>query len=53
MTDTTLSELAEVLFAQAQQAPDGQYWVAYEKTEAKDSEVVLRNITRELSRERR
>jgi hypothetical protein len=53
VADTTLSEPADVLFPQAQRAPDGQYWVTYEKAEAKGSEVVLRNVTRELARERR
>jgi hypothetical protein len=53
MADTTLSEPADVLFPQAQQGPDGQYWVVYEKAEAKSSEIVLRNITREVARARR
>jgi len=53
VADSTLSESADVLFPQAQQAPDGQYWVAYEKAEAKGSGIVLRNITRELARDRR
>ena len=44
----TLAEKADVLFPQAQQSPNGDYWVAYEKCEPKGSEVVLRNVTREL-----
>jgi hypothetical protein len=40
-----------VLFPQPQQAPDGQYWVAYEKADAKGSQIVLRNISRELERQ--
>lgn len=49
VADTSLNEPADVLFPQAQQAPNGQYWVVYEKTTAKGSELVLRNLTRELS----
>jgi hypothetical protein len=41
----TLSEQADVLFPQAQQSPDGGYWVAYEKCDSKGSELVLRNVT--------
>jgi len=50
LAQTTLVEPADVLFPQAQQSPDGQYWVAYEKSDAKGSDLVLRNITRELQR---
>jgi hypothetical protein len=53
VADTTLSGPADVLFPQAQRAPDGEHWVVYEKAEAKGSEIVLRNVTRELARERR
>ena len=53
LADTTLTESAEVLYPQAQRAPDGQYWVAYEKADAKGSEVALRNITTELGGVRR
>ncbi|HTY88162.1 MAG TPA: hypothetical protein VMB80_11905 [Candidatus Acidoferrum sp.] len=48
--ETVISESADVFFPQAQQGPDGQYWVAYEKSDSRGSEVVLRNITRELQR---
>jgi hypothetical protein len=51
-TAATLSESVDVLFPQAQQAPDGQYWVTYEKAEAKGATLVLRNVTRELAAER-
>ncbi len=47
-SSTILRENADVLFPQAQQAPNGHYWVAYEKTDAKGSEIVLRNITADL-----
>ena len=43
-----LAETTDVLFPQAQQSPDGDYWVAYEKCEPKGSEIVLRNVTKEL-----
>jgi hypothetical protein len=46
----TLAEKADVLFPQAQQSPGGEYWVAYEKCDQNGSEVVLRNVTRELRR---
>jgi hypothetical protein len=46
----TLAEKADVLFPQAQQSPDGEYWVAYEKCDQNGSEVVLRNLTKELRR---
>jgi hypothetical protein len=46
----TLAEKADVLFPQAQQSPDGDYWVAYEKCEPRGSEIVLRNVTTELRR---
>ena len=46
----TLKEQADVLFPQAQQSPDGNYWVAYEKCDSKGSEIVLRNVTSELRR---
>ncbi len=48
--DATLTESAAVFFPQAQQAPDGQYWVTYEKASPQGSEVVLRNITPLLKR---
>jgi hypothetical protein len=40
-----VAEDMDVLFPQAQQGPDGQYWVAYEKSGPKGSQVVLRRIT--------
>ena len=43
-----LAEKADVLFPLPQQSPDGSYWVAYEKSDTKGSEVVLRNVTSEL-----
>jgi hypothetical protein len=52
VADITLSESADVLFPQPQQAPDGQFWVAYEKAGTKGSEIVVRNITGELARSR-
>ena len=48
---TTLIEKADVLFPQAQQSPNGDYWVAYEKCDQQGSEVMLRNVTRELRKE--
>jgi hypothetical protein len=47
----TLTEKADVLFPQAQQSPNGDYWVAYEKCDQQGSEVMLRNVTRELLQE--
>jgi hypothetical protein len=46
----TLKEQADVLFPQAQQSADGNYWVAYEKCDRKGSDIVLRNVTSELRR---
>lgn len=46
--ETTIGEKEDVLFPQAQQAPDGGYWVVYEKADAKGSTVVLRSLSREL-----
>ncbi|HWI59291.1 MAG TPA: hypothetical protein VNZ22_18835, partial [Bacillota bacterium] len=51
--EATLTEAADVLFPQVQQAPDGHYWVVYEKADARGSEVVLRNVTGELNGDRR
>lgn len=48
VAETIIGERGDVLFPQAQQGPDGQYWVAYEKSDQSSSEVVLRNITRDL-----
>jgi hypothetical protein len=48
VAETSLAEPADVQFPQAQQGPDGQYWVVYEKTTPKGSEIVLRNLTKEL-----
>jgi hypothetical protein len=44
----TLTENADVLFPQAQQGADGRFWVAYEKSGPKGSQVVLRDVTRDL-----
>jgi hypothetical protein len=43
-----LVEEADVLFPQAQESPDGQIWVTYEKCTAQGSEIVLRNLTQSL-----
>jgi hypothetical protein len=48
IAETVLTENADVLFPQAQQSPDGQFWVTYEKSDSKGSEIVLRNITQKL-----
>jgi len=48
IAETILMENADVFFPQAQQSPDGRYWVAYEKSDQDGSEVVLRNITQDL-----
>jgi hypothetical protein len=48
VAETTLVEPADVQFPQAQQGPDGRHWVVYEKTNRKGSEIVLRNLTKEL-----
>jgi hypothetical protein len=50
VAETVLTENADVLFPHAQQSPDGQYWVTYEKSDPKGSEIVLRNITPALQR---
>lgn len=46
--DTVISESVNVLFPQAQKAPNGEYWVTYEKCGPIGSEVVLRNVSAEL-----
>ncbi len=46
--NTTVSEPMDVQFPQALQAPGGEYWLVYEKGDAKGSEAMLRNVTREL-----
>jgi hypothetical protein len=48
LSETILSESKDVLFPQAQAGPNGRYWVVYEKAEASGSEIVLRDLTREL-----
>ena len=48
IAETILSEDKDVLFPQAQAAPNGRYWVVYEKADAGGSEIVLRDLTREL-----
>lgn len=40
----SLIENADVLFPQPQRAPDGQYWVAYEKADEQGLQLVLRKI---------
>jgi hypothetical protein len=39
---------ADVLFPQAQESPDGKYWVVYEKAEPKGTGIVMREITADL-----
>ncbi len=46
--EAVLSEASDVLFPQPQAGPKGRYWVAYEKAEAKGSEIVLRDLTKDL-----
>ena len=48
LAETMLTEKSDVLFPQAQPGPNGRYWVVYEKAEAKGSEIVLRDVSREL-----
>lgn len=49
VAEAMLSDTADVLFPQAQTAPKGSYWVVYEKAEPTGSEVILRDLTRELT----
>jgi len=49
VANTTLKENAEVLFPQARVTADGRYWVAFEKMTEKGSEIIVRNITREMT----
>ena len=46
--ETVVSEPVDVLFPQVCQAPNGVYWLTYEKCGPGGSEVVLRNVTAEL-----
>jgi len=48
LATTMLSETSDVLFPQAQAAPNGHYWVVYEKADANGSEIVLRDVTQQL-----
>ena len=48
LAETTLSEGSDVLFPQAQAGPNGRYWVAYEKAQPKGSEIILRDVTRDI-----
>jgi hypothetical protein len=48
LVETALSEKCDVLFPQAQTGPNGRYWVVYEKAEVNGSEIILRDLTREL-----
>ena len=50
VAETVLTEEADVLFPQAQQGPDGRFWVTYEKSDQSGSEIVLRNLTQDLRR---
>ncbi len=45
----TFTENADVLFPQAQQGADGRFWVAYERSGPKGSQLVLRNLTHDFS----
>ncbi|HEY5911212.1 MAG TPA: hypothetical protein VJA21_11480 [Verrucomicrobiae bacterium] len=40
----TLTEKADVLFPQAQQSPDGQYWVVYETSSETGAQVTVRKL---------
>jgi len=48
VAETILTENSDILFPQAQAAPNGHYWVVYEKAEPKGSGIVLRDLAREL-----
>jgi hypothetical protein len=48
VAEAMLSESKDVLYPQAQAGPNGRYWVVYEKVGASGSEIVLRELTREL-----
>ncbi len=48
VASTVLKADADVLFPEPLQAPNGEHWVAYEKTDSHKSEILLRNITAEL-----
>jgi hypothetical protein len=48
LAETMLSEDGDVLFPQAQVGPDGRRWVVYEKAAPKGSEILLRDLHREL-----
>ena len=49
LAETMLSEDSDVLFPQALAGPNGRYWVVYEKAGPNGSEIVLRDLTRELA----
>lgn len=44
----TIKEDGDILFPQAQESPDGKYWVVYEKADTRSAEIVVREITSEL-----
>ncbi len=48
VAETMLTETGDVLFPQAQAYPKGRHWVVYEKAKSSGSEIVLRDLTREL-----
>jgi hypothetical protein len=50
VAETVLASDTDVLYPQAQQAPDGGYWVACEKSGPRGSEIELRNVSLELRR---
>jgi hypothetical protein len=52
VAETVLAGDSDILFPQAQQAPDGGYWVACEKSGPRGSEIELNNITARLKAER-
>jgi hypothetical protein len=43
--EMVISEPVDVLFPQARQAPNGEYWVVYEKCGPNGSGMVLRNVS--------
>ncbi len=46
---TMITEKSDVLFPQAQTDPKGRYWVVYEKAAPTGSEIVLRDLSPELT----
>lgn len=46
--EAVVADDGEILFPQARQSPDGHYWVTYQKTSSRGSEVVLRDVTADV-----